>query len=273
MAADPTPPIGEDDLHALVDGVLDPARLPAVQRYLAERPDEAARVQDFTAQRHALRAALDFKAREPIPARLRVANLREARGRAARQRWRMAGAAAVLVVMGSGLGWTLRGSMEPRPDATAALQRATAEAPAPPLQAMARDTDLGLWLFRRLGEPFPPPDLTGFGFALETAFVLPGRDGHAAQLRYVDGAGTALSLWRRPSPDPVPRQLRCVDEPGGLLTYSWSNGETLYAVTAALERDRLRPIAQALERAMEAPASVAGPLAGRARRPCDAALG
>ena len=36
---------------------------------------------------------------------------------------------------------------------------------------------------------------------------------------------------------------RCADEPGGLVTYTWSDGRHLHAVTAALPRERLRPVA------------------------------
>jgi anti-sigma factor RsiW len=279
MAAEHTAPIGEDDLQALVDGVLGAARKAAVERYLADCPDEAARVRAFIAQRDALRAALAFKALEPIPARLRVANLRAGRRRVALQWWRMGAAAAVLVMIGSGLGWTLRGSLGPEPTATAAaieptlMHRQLAQLPAPRMLALARDTEIGAWLLPRLGEALAPPDLADFGFALERALVVPGSDGPAAMLLYVDPDGMALSVWRRPTRDPVPRQLRCVDEPGGLLTYSWSDGARLYAVTAAMPRDRLRPIAQHVEREMRAPPPPAGLMAGLARRPCDHALG
>lgn len=276
-APDPDAPIGEDDLQALVDGVLDPARAPAVQRYLAERPDEAARVRAFARQRDALRAALAFKAAEPIPARLRIGHLRASRRAAARARWRVAAAAACLMLAGAGLGWTVRGTLEADalpvagPSVPAALY--LAEAPARQ-EALARDADLGAWLHDRLGKPMAVPDLAGHGFLPDLARVLPDEGGPAAMLRYVDADGIALSIWRRPTRDPVPRPLLCADEPGGLVTYSWSDGRHQHAVTAALPRDRLRPIALAVERAMEAPpAAPSGLMAGRTRRPCDTALG
>jgi hypothetical protein len=111
-----------------------------------------------------------------------------------------------------------------------------------------------------------------FGFVLKAALVLPDSLGPAALLRYADAAGTKLTVWRGPTRDPVPRELRCTDAPGGLVTYTWSDGHRLHAVTAALPRDRLRPIALAIERDFKAPPPGAL-LAARARRPCDAALG
>jgi anti-sigma factor RsiW len=116
------------------------------------------------------------------------------------------------------------------------------------------------------------PDLTDFGFALDGAMVLPGAEGAAAMLRFVDADGTVLSVWRRPSPDPVSRRMRCTDEPGGAVTYSWSDGRHLHLVTAPLPRERLRPIALEVERAMEAPPEI-GVMAGLGRRPCETALG
>ena len=44
--------------------------------------------------------------------------------------------------------------------------------------------------------------------------------------------------------------MRCTDEPGGIVTYSWSDGRHLHLVTAQLPRERLRPIALEVERAV-----------------------
>jgi anti-sigma factor RsiW len=271
MTDRPEPPIGEDELHALVDGRLDPARRPALEAYLAARPEEAARVRAFNAQRDALRAALDFKRAEPIPARLRIAHLRAARRAAARARGRVVAAGMVLLLAGGGFGWTLRGALEP---VAATLPQASPVAIAVPAPqaTLARETDLAAWLEARLGEAIALPDLTEFGFMLKAALVLPDGPGPAALLRYADAAGTPLTVRRGPTQDPVPRELRCADAPGGLVTYSWSDGQRLHVVAAALPRESLRPIALAVERALKTP-SAGALLAARARRPCDAALG
>jgi anti-sigma factor RsiW len=276
MRPAPAAPIGEDDLHALVDGRLDPVRRAAVERHLAGHPADAARVAAYAAQRQALGAALAFKAQEPIPARLRLAHLRAGRRAAMLRRARMAAAAAVLLMLGGGLGWTVRGaipsSAAPAAAGPAVPDREPAGPAAPRMAALARETDIAAWLLPRLREPLLPPDLTGFGFALEVAWVLPGSDGPGAMLLYVDPDGSALTIWRRPARDPLPRDLRCADEPGGLVTYSWSDGRLLHAVTAAMPRDRLRPIALFVERALEAPPPPA--LVARVlRRPCDTGLG
>lgn len=84
-------PVGEDDLQAYVDGRLETERLPAVEAYLTERPEIAAALARDREIARALRERLAFKAEEPIPARLRMANIREARrGRFAVTRLRIA---------------------------------------------------------------------------------------------------------------------------------------------------------------------------------------
>ena len=55
-------PITEDDLHAYVDGVLEPEREAEVAAYLEGHPDMARRVSAFSDQRDLLRKAL-----APIP--------------------------------------------------------------------------------------------------------------------------------------------------------------------------------------------------------------
>jgi anti-sigma factor RsiW len=180
----------------------------------------------------------------------------------------------LLLLAGAGLGWTVRGTLQANfvpaelPSAPTALHRMIAQGPAR-LAASARDTNIAGWLREHLGEAIPLPDLSGFGFALDVAWVLPAHPGPSAMLLFVDPDGIAVSVWRRPTHDPLPRPMRCADEPGGLVTYSWSDGRHLHAVTASLPRERLRPIAQAVERAMQPPApDRSGLMAGLVRRPC-----
>jgi anti-sigma factor RsiW len=62
-------------LHARLDGRLPPERVAAVERYLAEHPEEQERWTDYAAQRQGLREALATPPGEPISERLRVARL------------------------------------------------------------------------------------------------------------------------------------------------------------------------------------------------------
>jgi anti-sigma factor RsiW len=64
--------VTEADLHAYVDGVLPLARAAEVEAYLAERPEEVARLAAYREQRAALRREFDPVLDEPPPPRLRV---------------------------------------------------------------------------------------------------------------------------------------------------------------------------------------------------------
>jgi len=58
-------PVGENDLHALIDGRLPPQRAEAVNTYFAAHPELRERWSQYAEQREALRAALAALAGEP----------------------------------------------------------------------------------------------------------------------------------------------------------------------------------------------------------------
>jgi anti-sigma factor RsiW len=55
------PAVGEDDLHAWLDGRLSAERAAAVDLYLAEHPEKQERWSQYAAQRQALRAAFRYR--------------------------------------------------------------------------------------------------------------------------------------------------------------------------------------------------------------------
>jgi anti-sigma factor RsiW len=67
--------IGEEDLHAYIDGLADPEQRWAVKDHLAHDPTAAARVCADREIVEQLREQLAFKAAEAIPERLRLANI------------------------------------------------------------------------------------------------------------------------------------------------------------------------------------------------------
>src|SRR6185503_17562667 len=79
-----------------------PARAAEVEAWLAERPEEAARIQALRQDRDALRAAYGPIAAEPLPARLTAAFVR-----ASPPAWRRIAAAVVLFALGGAAGWAL----------------------------------------------------------------------------------------------------------------------------------------------------------------------
>ena len=63
-------PVIEAELHAYVDGQLAADRLPTVAAYLAARPEEAARTENWCEQNEMIRLAFARIAQEPLPVSL-----------------------------------------------------------------------------------------------------------------------------------------------------------------------------------------------------------
>jgi len=96
--------IGDEDLHAYIDGALGEERVAAVRDALAKDPALAARVALFQADKALLKAAYAPLAEHPLPSEW----IARAHKKARPQRdWRRAAAiaAAILVVAGTPLAW------------------------------------------------------------------------------------------------------------------------------------------------------------------------
>jgi len=195
-------PITEAELHAFVDGQLTPERHREIEAALAQRPEEAARVQAYREQKRALRALFDPVLDEPVPQRVLDAARPQAPWYA--QRW-VAGLAIALV--SGATGWGLHGVSQPASPAVAtaavgfAQRAAVAHAVYSPEQRRpvevdaAHEDQLVTWLSKRMGAPMKPPHLRALGFALEGGRLLPGGQGPVAQFMYRDAGGRRLTLY------------------------------------------------------------------------------
>ena len=259
-------PIGEDDLQALVDERLPAERRPSVELYLAANPAAAARVEAHRVQRDALRARLRWKAEEPIPTRLRVGNIVADRRRSA---WRWSGAAAAaLVWLGAGgaIGWSVRPWLgpdriiaslpSPTPvvnDAIAAHRTYVVEVAHPTEVGAAQEAHLVQWLSKRLGRPLTAPDLTGLGFRLMGGRLLPAANVAAAQFMYDDARGVRLTLYVR-ADEHGETAFRFAHQ-GEVSAFYWVDSGLGYAVSGALDRERLSQVSEAVYRQFEAAAA------------------
>jgi anti-sigma factor RsiW len=253
-------PIGEDDLHAYVDGRLPPDRRVVVEAYLKTNPETAAQIAGWRAQREALREHLAPKAAEPIPARLRISNIRASRNRRHLQQFRMIAASALLLVAGGAIGWFAKSDWPgAKPvqtvmvsDAISAYRTFVVDA-VHPVEVKANEQDhLVQWLSNRLGKPIKAPDLGGFGFRLMGGRLLPAStDGVAAQLMYDDDRGTRLTLYLR-NGEAGETEYRFIRE-GNVSAFYWIDGGLGFALSAATSRERLLPIVEAVYHQVEAP--------------------
>jgi anti-sigma factor RsiW len=258
-----TPPVGEYDLHAYVDGQLSAERRPAVERYLAETPEAARKVADYQVQREAIRAAFAARTVEPLPPELTLARIIARRGRVPRMPWLVA--ASVLLALGLGLagGWLLRAPSEPgRTELAMALLKQQALASH---VVYSVDTShsvevpgteapyLQQWLSNRLQRVVVAPDLSTFGYHLVGGRLLATeRGGASALLIYDDANQHRISVLLRPMAPPL--HAREADfEKDGVNGCAWIANGLGVAVVAALPESDLAPLAARIGTDLGAP--------------------
>lgn len=249
-------PVSESELQAYVDGWLDPARRPAVEAYLVERPDEADRLAAYRLQNEALRAALGAPASEDVPVRLLAAARRQAPRRDVL--WlRRAAAAVLLLAAGFVAGWGVRGTPEPAGQASIALVQQAAAAHRVysvevrhPVEVRAGEKHLIAWLSKRVGTPIKAPDLSGQGFHLVGGRLLPTAKGSAAQLMYEDQAGRRVTAYMTANTSGGETAFRFAKE-GRLAAFYWLEGPLGYALVGELSRAELIALAKTVYRQIE----------------------
>jgi anti-sigma factor RsiW len=262
-------PIGEDDLQAYIDGRLAPERQVAIEAYLAENPEHAAHVARDRQLCAGLRAALASKATEPLPPRLRIAEIRAGlRYRRLRQ-WRLAAAFAGVLLVGAGSGWALRNHWPEAPetnqlasggdvsqDALIAYRTFVGEKRHAVEVGANEEAHLVNWLSKRLGRKLLAPDLDGYGFHLMGGRLLPAgtrtSDGNvaAAQFMYESADGRRMTLYVRAGSG-AETAFR-YQQAGDIGTFAWIDQGFGYAVTGQGDRAELLPIAEAVYQAYEA---------------------
>lgn len=258
--------VSEDDLHALVDGQLAPARIPDVLQWLRAHPEDALRVAQWQAQRLQLRQlhrGLDIG--ETPPALLRTVT---AAGRM--RNWPQAAAAALLLGVGLVAGWAgsrlLPGGETPSyvataPAAQAAFARDAVLAHAiytpevrHPVEVAATgaadEAHLVQWLTKRLGTPLKAPTLQALGFRLLGGRLLPGPDSPRAQFMYEDAGGRRVTLYVtvfEATALPPETAFRSVRE-DEVESFYWVEGKQGYAFTAALPGNEAMALAREVYR-------------------------
>jgi anti-sigma factor RsiW len=235
----------------VVDGRVEAPRCPVVQDYLAKNPELAARVEALKAQRDALRARLAGKAAEPIPSRLRVANVLALRARHRRLQFVRAAAVIGLLALGGVGGWVLR-DLAGAPEAPLMTREAIAahrvfvvERRHPVEVAASEEAHLVQWLSNRLGRKLTAPDLGRQGWRLIGGRLLSAETGPAAQLMYEDAGGQRMTVYLRPGDGQGGAEFRYI-EANGVGAFWWSEDGFGYAVSGPADRQKLLHIAEAV---------------------------
>jgi anti-sigma factor RsiW len=253
--SDPALPIAEEDLHAWIDGQLEPGRQEAVLRYLQEQPDVARRVDAWRDQRDALRAALAAMAADPVPPRLELDRLIQQRLEQRRLPWRVAASVLLAFGLGGVGGWFLRGGQVP-PEATITLlaQQAvanhvvyTADRRRPTeLGAQQRD-DLARWVSNRLNHQVAPPDLSTDGYSYIGGRLAATPDGPAGLFMYDDPQGVRLTVFVLPLNAAASMPIQHVDF-AHVDGCAWIDNGVGYTVVGKLPPPELRRIAELVRR-------------------------
>src|SRR6185436_11966986 len=108
---DPTP-VTEYELHLHVDGELPAGRRDAVEAWLANHPEDAARVASWRAQAEMIRSQFGHVAEESVPDKLKVHAVMRTR-----RSWGAIAAAAAIAAffVGGVVGWVGRGASAAAP--------------------------------------------------------------------------------------------------------------------------------------------------------------
>jgi len=233
----------EDDLQAFVDDVLDQARHGEVEAYLAERPEEAARLHAYRAQNAALRALFDPVLAESVPAALAA--------RPATRHWRPVALAASVLFAGVAIGWIARGNIAPLPQAAASLARSAAIAHAVyspevrhPVEVGADQQDhLVKWLSKRLGTDLRVPKLATLGYDLVGGRLLSGPQGPVAQFMYQDAKGQRLTLYVSTQKGEARDTAFRFSQEDKVSVFYWIDHNYGYALSGEIRRDALLAVA------------------------------
>lgn len=250
----------ETTLHAWVDGELQPDAAAAVAQWLAEHPEEAARMAAIQAQNAGLQALHAQLLEEPVPPQL----IRTLQRPTLQWRWQHALAAGIMLSVGLGLGYGAgRQTSVSQPAATLAQlpgfvrEAAAAHAVYVPEQrhpvevAVQQQTHLVQWLSKRLGVALKPPVLEAQGFQLMGGRLLPGESGQArAQFMYEDQAGQRVTLYvsvlnPETAAASAPASFQWSSD-GASHGFYWIEGRQGYALSASLPRERLQTLANAI---------------------------
>ena len=257
-------PVSEGDLHAYVDGQLDPARRAAVEAFLAAHPDDVARLHEYESQNFGLHVL--FGGTEMYP----DAEIDRLGGQFA-QAMRRQGfllemkrmAAGLLLLFGVlGVGWLAHDNYTRSEDPFLAFTRQAVGAhtlfagrnSARHVVADSDDSTVVSWLSQRLtGVPVRAPDLNRLGFSLAMERILPSANGPAAQLLYEhEEMDAPVTLFIGKSGDARQAAFTFVQNDDVSIFY-WQTGSFAYSLAGRIERKKLLALAEAVSEQLNAP--------------------
>lgn len=249
--------VDEAELHAYIDGQLDPARHPAVLAYLRAHPDEAQRCADYQAINQGLHDLFDAILDEPLPARLTF----HSRSQREWRPWLRVAAIGGWLTLGGVLGWTIHGYTGNRAlaDATLVQQAMIAhavyvpEVRHPVEVAASQEQHLTTWLTKRMGTDIHIPNLGDDGYELLGGRLLPAESGPAAQFMYQDAHGRRLTLFLRRNAQHSGDTAFRFAQAGDIRGFYWVDRDLGYALIGDVDKETLARVAHTVYRDLNGP--------------------
>lgn len=251
--------VGENDLHAFVDGLLDEGRRAEVEAWLETNPQDAERVASWSSQNERIREvfARDFVARSSDAEMLR----RDRPSVGSRLSRPAMAAAAALLIFAAGFGSGRLTMTTPSPpsgiftaslaqEARSAFLVYTSEVRHPVEVAADQQDHLAAWLGKRLDYPLRLPDLSALGYSLVGGRLLPVGGQPGALLMYENAGGQRLTIIVGRNAENRETSFR-LDTHGPVRTFYWIDGTIGYAVTGEIPAEDLRAVADECYRQME----------------------
>lgn len=244
--------LDELDLHAFLDGQLDPRQEAAVLARLAADAGLRERVSAYAEQNLALKLAQadGLVPRQPLPGSASALAWR-LREQVRRHRYLRVAAAVLLFVMG----WSARdlhdGLFSPRLPGYArdavADHEVFAEARRPTIEVAADDSDqLERMLVAQLGRHMEVPELRSMGLRLIGARRTGTEDGPGSQFIYEDRQGKRITLLVAPSIDEPDEESIALTEMEGYVVGYWRGHAFGYALIGRETPDNLLQVAAAI---------------------------
>lgn len=249
--------IEESDLHAFLDGALDPAREALVRDWLGHHPAALDRLAHYAEHQLALVAARADPSLPRLPAPL----VRDLERGLRRGLWRQRAARAAAMVAMVAAGWGANDLL--RQPVFAGLPLYAQEAadahevfandPAHPVEIPGtRPEEIRRWLTAKLGESVAVPELHRIGLRLIGARVMGGNGGPIGQLLYEDAMGRRMTLSLSADENLAPNHPVLSDYDGLEVGYWRSDDFALAVVSTDLPMD-LDRLAGAIDIALQQP--------------------
>ena len=254
--------LADTEINAYVDGELDSLGLSEVEAWLADHPEDAARVHTYKLQKLNLHQLYDLPKEMPLPE-----GVREVLASSGMRRWlpgwRQLAAGGMLLVVGGVGGWDSDSFVERTQSGpgTAFVQRAMnaylvyAYDESRPVEIGVNDeTDFRNWLSKRVGQDLRTPDLSGAGFELIGGRLVNDQGAPAALFMYEDDKSQRVTLYVRHAVGSLDSKLRAAIDHRKTALY-WSDRVLDYALAGELPQIELRKLADLISQEIEAKAS------------------